>query len=112
MSWCFRKEHGIEEKVVNPKFTTDFPEAVLREGPNEQTLRAEEEGTLHTFIGTTDVETADGGPPLVDEDWHAVCQAMLQIVEGSEWKTVYYNLKELHQAAKNRFLRSGQCAED
>ena len=28
-------------KVVKPKFTTDFPEAVVREGADELTLRAQ-----------------------------------------------------------------------
>ena len=42
-------------KVVKPKFTTDFPEAVVREGADELTLRADEEGALRTFIVTTNV---------------------------------------------------------
>ena len=25
--------------------------------------------------------------PFVDEDWHAICQAIFQGVEGSEWET-------------------------
>ena len=33
--------------VVKPKFTTDFPEAVVREGADELILRAEQEGMLH-----------------------------------------------------------------
>ena len=43
-------------KVVKPKFTTDFPEAVVQEGVEELTLRlrADEEGALCTFIDTTD----------------------------------------------------------
>ena len=31
-------------------FTTDFPGAVIREGADGLTLRAHEEGVLHTFI--------------------------------------------------------------
>ena len=66
----------------------------------------------------------------MDEDWHAICQAILQGVEGSE--TMHYNLKELHHAVKCKksgvsknakalwslkdkgidCVRSGQCAED
>ena len=42
-------------KVVNPKFTTDLSEAVVREGADELTLRADGGGALHTFIGTTNV---------------------------------------------------------
>ena len=41
--------------VMNPKFTTDFPEAAVREGADQLTLRAEEEDVLRTFIDTADV---------------------------------------------------------
>ena len=37
------------------KFTTDFLEAGVREGAVELTLRADEKGTLRTFIDTTNV---------------------------------------------------------
>ena len=40
------------------------------------------------------------GLPLVDEDWHAICQAIFQGVERSEWEDMYYNSEELHQAVK------------
>ena len=77
--------------VVKPKFTTDFPEAVVREGAAQLRLRAEQEGILHTFIDTTDVGDRRWGPPLVGGDWHAICQAIFQGVEGSEWETMNYN---------------------
>ena len=49
-------EKNLESRnVVKPKFTTDFPEAVLREGPDELTLLAEDEGALRTFTDTTNV---------------------------------------------------------
>ena len=35
--------------VVKPKFTTDFLEAVVREGADGLMLRREEEGMLRTF---------------------------------------------------------------
>ena len=41
--------------MVKAKFKTDFPEAVVREGADELTLRAEEEGAARTFIDTTSV---------------------------------------------------------
>ena len=41
--------------MVKPKFTTDFLEAVVREGADELTLRTEAEGMLRTFTDTTDV---------------------------------------------------------
>ena len=49
-------EKNMESRpVVRPKFTTDFLEAMVREGADELTLRAEEERMLRTFIDTTDV---------------------------------------------------------
>ena len=36
----------------------------------------------------------------MDEYWHAICQAIFQGVEGSEWETMYYKYKELHQAVQ------------
>ena len=35
---------------------------------------------LRTFIDTTDAGDNRWGPPLVDEDWHAICQAIFQSV--------------------------------
>ena len=56
--------------MVKPKFTTDFPEAVVREGADELALRADEEGALRTW------ETKDGTHRLwMRTDWHAICQA-------------------------------------
>ena len=71
--------------VVQPKFTADFPEAVVREGAAELTLRRGEEGMLRTLIGTSNVGDSRWGPPLVDEDWHPICQATYQDVEEPEW---------------------------
>ena len=48
------EKHMESRNVVKPKFTTDFPEAVVREGADRLTLRAEE-GMWRTFIETTDV---------------------------------------------------------
>ena len=70
-------------KVVEPKFTADFAEAVVGEGADELTLRADEEGALHTFIDTTNVVDKIWGPPIVGKDWHAICQAIIQGVGGS-----------------------------
>ena len=56
-------------KVVKPKFTTDFLATVIREGADDLTLRAHEEGVLRTFIDTTKIEDQRWEPPLVDADW-------------------------------------------
>ena len=47
--------------VVEPKFTADILEAMVREGADELTLRRGEEGTQHIFINTTNV----GGQSMV-----------------------------------------------
>ena len=62
-------------------------------------MRADE-GALRTFNDTTDVGDSRCRPRLVDKDWHAICQAIFQGVEGSEWKIMYCNDKELHEALK------------
>ena len=112
--------------MVNPNFIADFLEAVVQEGADELTLRAEEEGMLRTFIDTTNVGDKRWKSPHVDENWHATCQAIFQGVEGSDWETMYYNWKlpeavKCKKSAENRkvmalwslkFLRSVQRAED
>ena len=88
------------KKVVKPKFTTDFPEAVAREGADELTLRAHEEGALRSFIDTTNVGDKRWEPPLVDEDWHAICQAIYMGVEGAEWETMYCKICRAAQSGQ------------
>ena len=82
-----------------------------REGADELTLRAEEEeeGMLRTFTDTADVGDCRWSPPFVDEDWHDICQAIFQGVEGSELEAVYYNYKELHKAVQRK--KSGEKQE-
>ena len=77
-------EKNLESlSVVKPKFTTDFREAVVREGADELTLRKEEEGMLRTFIDTTNVGDSGWRPPFMDEDWDATCQVIYNGVEGA-----------------------------
>ena len=42
-------EKKQSKKVVKPKFTTDFPGAVVQKGADELTLRAHEEGAMRAF---------------------------------------------------------------
>ena len=84
--------------MVKPKFRADFPEAVVREGANELTLRRDEEGMLRTFVNTTNVKDSLWEPTLVNEDWQAVCQAIYKGVNGLDWGTMYYKYKKLHEA--------------
>ena len=70
-------------KVVRPKFNKEIlPGAIIRERVGDLTLRTGRAGMLRTFINTIRVEVGRWGPPVVDEDWHAVCQAICMGVEG------------------------------
>ena len=89
-------------RVVSQKCTTNFPGVVVREGADELPLRAHEEGHLRSFIDTTNVgDKKRWELPLVDEDWHAICWAVYNGVEGPEWQAMYQQCEELHQAVKS-----------
>ena len=63
------ERHKEVTKVVKPKFNNEmFPEAHVREGVDELTLRSEMAGMLRAVIDTTSVEDRRWRPPLVDED--------------------------------------------
>ena len=52
---------------------------------DELTLRRGEECTQRAFINSDKkVEAGRGEPPLVNEEWHAICQAINRGVEGAE----------------------------
>ena len=64
-------EKNMESRlVVKPMFTTDFAGAVVREGADVLTLRAEKECILRIFIDTTDVGDSWWVPLFVHEEWH------------------------------------------
>ena len=70
--------------VQKPQFSAAFREAVIREGADELTLRADE--ARSELISTKHIELERWRPPLVDPDWHANCQAIDTGIEGKEWK--------------------------
>ena len=41
-------------------------------------------------------------PPLVDEDWHAICQAIYKGVEGPECENMYCTFVELQRAVNRK----------
>ena len=84
--------------MVKPRFTEDFPGGVVREGADELTQGGHEEGVVRSFTDTTNVANERWAPPLVGEDWHAICQA---IHKGAEWEAMYYQYTKLHQAVKS-----------
>ena len=65
-------------KVIRPKVSEDRSE-VLREGTGALTLRAQEVDTHKACINDHIDEKM--GPSLVDEDWHAFCQAIYEGIE-------------------------------
>ena len=75
------------------------PEAAIREGADELTLRAEEVGTLKSCINIDHIEDDRWRPPLVDADWHALCQAVYPGIEGEEWEDLYCHCREMSRAA-------------
>ena len=83
--WDLERETKLK-KLVKPKFPTDFPGAVIQEGADELTLRADEEEVVRSFIDATNVGNQRWEPPLVDEDFHAICQATYKGVEEPEWE--------------------------
>ena len=105
------EKEAKSKEVVKPKFTTDFPGAVFREGADELTLRADEEGVVCSFIDTTNVGNKRWWPPFVGEDWHAICQAIRKDVEEPEWEALYHKYKEQHQAVKTRKYTENQKAK-
>ena len=52
-------------RVREPQFSDACPEAVTREGADELTLRAEDVGSVRTFIDTTHFEVGQTGTPFV-----------------------------------------------
>ena len=81
--------------VTKPQFSVVFPEATIREGADELTLRADEVGKQRAFTNTEYTEFERWGPPLVDVDWHAFCQAMYKGIEGKEWEELYFHHREM-----------------
>ena len=47
-------------------------------------------------------ETEEWGPPLVDEDWRAICQAIFKGTEGEEWERMYHKFFEIHKVVNIR----------
>ena len=62
-------------KVRRPKGSEGHPEVSVRESPDELTRRAEEVGTWKSYINVDHMAKERWGPPLLDADCHAFCQA-------------------------------------
>ena len=64
-------------RVVKPQFEVTNPNARVREGADELTLRAEEKGKALASHNAKEINCDKWAPPPADEDWHVLCQVML-----------------------------------
>ena len=71
---------------------------IVRESPDELTLRAEEVGTWKSYINVDHIEKGEVGSSLVDADWHEFCQALHKGIEGEDWEELYDAYKEMSRA--------------
>ena len=79
-------------QVQKPKVPEGCSDVIVRENPDELTLRAEE---VKALINVDDIEPERWSPPLVDADWHAFCQALYKGIEGEDWEELYECYKEM-----------------
>ena len=59
---------------------------IVRESPDELTLKPEEVRTSKALTNVDHNEQERWGPPLVDADWYAFCQALYKGIEGDDWE--------------------------
>ena len=81
----FAQQKDVHE-VVWPKFSKEFAEAMVSEGEEVLTLRPEDRGTQKLFVDTDQIPE-EKRPPLMDEDWVVLCQALFQSSGEEEWTT-------------------------
>ena len=79
-----------------------FSDGAVRAEVHEMTFRKGEEGTPRSFIDIAHVQVGRWRPPLVDEDWHAVCQAIHQGVGGAQWENLYCRFVEMNKEVNVR----------
>ena len=84
------------------KFSEAYPEAAIRDGADELTLRAEEVRTLTACIDVDHSENDRWRPPFVDADWHAFCQAI---------EEVHCHYREMSRATATKKPRESEKAK-
>ena len=99
-----RGAHGVEASGE-----ADVPQQTFQKlwfGRERMSTRCEQMKREHCGPSSTPQiwETQDGG----QRSWkmHAICQAIFQGVEGSEWEAMYHQCKDLHQVVKSK--KSGE----
>ena len=58
----------------------------------------EEVGTLKTCINVNHIEEERWGPPLLQCDWYAFCQALYKGIEGEDWGEMHEAYQEMSRA--------------
>ena len=76
-------------QVRKPIVPEGFLEVIVRENSEEVTLTTQEVGTLKALVNVDHIEQERWGPPLVDADWYASCQALYNGIEGEDWRERY-----------------------
>ena len=66
--------------------------------------------TLRTFIFTAIVVPSRWWPPLVDEAWHTICQAICNGVEEAQRDNLYYKVVEMSKEVNVRHPRGSHRA--
>ena len=84
---------------------------IVRESPDELTLRAEEVNTWKALIDVNHVEPERWSPPLVDADWYAFCQALCKGIEGEDWEEMYDSYKVMSRAVGVKKPQEAQKAK-
>ena len=51
-----------------------------------------------------------GGPPLIDYNWHAFCQALYKGIEGEDWSEKSEANKEMSRAVEVKKAQEAQKA--
>ena len=84
---------------------------IVRESPDELTLRAEEVETSKALVIVDHIEQERWCPPLVDADWCAFCQALYKGIEGKDWEDMYDSYKVISRAVGARKPQEAQKAK-
>ena len=99
-------------KFGSRKFQKASSDVIVRESPDELTLRAEEVNTSKALSrDVSHIEAERWSPPLVDADWYAFCQALYNGIEGEDWEEMYESYKEMSRAVGVRKPQEAQKAK-
>ena len=108
-------------KFGSRKLRKGCSDVIVRESPDELTLRVEEVNTSKALINVNHIEPERWSPVLVDADWYAFCQPLYKGIEGEDWEEMYdsyrvmnvaVGVKKPQEAQKARALWAMKAAKD